>query len=156
MSKERRLILFEPDYVYQNVDGYLHLSVCRQATVNSASYGQKSDWSNWEAGLLAPKPRRRVFSLQKNKQKQCSVPVHVSAPLTVRSSRRGPGWAWQRAATSWVRGWGSDPRDLCFLVHLETSRDVRRRNATGTFTSTCARALTFVRPFAIRAISVGW
>lgn len=46
MLKERGLILCEPDYVYQKVDGYLYLPTCVQGTVNSASYGRKIVWSD--------------------------------------------------------------------------------------------------------------
>lgn len=104
-----------------------------------------------KAGGLAQNPRRRVCTAKKKQKK------NTSNSSRAHSSRRRPGWAWQGAATSWVHGWGSGPRDHCVLVHLWRRAEVSGGGTPrGTFDSTRARALAFIRPFAIRAISVGW
>lgn len=104
---------------------------------------------NRKAGGLAQKTQEEGLCTAKKNP--------TSNSSRARSSRRRPGWAWQGAATSWVHGWGSGPRDHCVLVHLWRRAEVSGGGAPrGTFDSTRARALAFVRPFAIRAISVGW
>lgn len=78
--------LCESDYVYQRVDGYLHLPVCVEATVNAASQGRNIVWYNRKAGGLAQKTQEEGLCTAK---KTPQVIVHVPARVGGGPAGRG-------------------------------------------------------------------
>lgn len=144
--------LWESDYVYQRVDGYLHLPVCVEATVYAASQGRNSVWLPPKGRWTGPEPQEEGLCTAKKKKKDPQAIVHVPARVGGGPAGRGrepplPGFMVGVLARGIIASWsicGDEQR--CRV-------EERHRRA---FDSTRARALAFVRPFAIRAISVGW